>query len=141
MPKLLPQPGKRVKRKPLGIKFTSSRNKVPVEKSSLSSHSSLPEVERTLVCAGYRCSETIPTAPIGSSDNRFYWNVEIFGKHFAALIDPGAVASLLGPKAAALVATKITPTNAHMTLPNGQLEKILGKVEMKFLRLFRYLVL
>ena len=118
-------PGKRAQRKTIRAEFTSCR-KAHIEKSLLpSSSSSSPtltnEGEKHLVFAGYRCSEIIPSAPIGSSDNRFYWTIEMFGKQFAALIDPGAVASFLGPKPAALVAIKIVPANAHMTLPNGHL--------------------
>ena len=68
--------------------------------------------------------------PVSSLDNRFYLNIEIKGKPFAALVDPGAVISFLGPRPASLVSSAIAPTGMYMIMPNGSTENLQGEVDL-----------
>ena len=61
------------------------------------------------------------TTTIEDRETRFFWQIEVAGKTFVALVDPGSQKSYAGTGPATLLKNSILPSTSYMRLPNGQL--------------------
>ena len=109
----------------------NKQNQSPSNSSELASVGSPIQSEKNLVKTCF-ISPPCQTAAVGNVDNRLYVNIEIHGRVFPALLDSGAIASLLGPKPAELIKSRIMPCSTYMVMANGQTDKIVGEVELMF---------
>ena len=71
-----------------------------------------------------------PFAAINDADPRIYSTIDIAGHSFPMLLDSGAAASWIGPEPAKLLSHKIRSTDSLMVLPNGELIKDDGLVDI-----------
>ena len=73
-----------------------------------------------------------PVAFVEDAENWLFWHIEISGKTFAALIDPGSRKSYVGAQPAELLKSAILPTTSFMIMPNGQTCRNEFEVDLTF---------
>ena len=114
--------GKRVRDEPRGaLRHTPTYQAPPVyyDQPMFANYPSQPRQEPMIVIA-----------TLEQLDNRFFWQVEIAGKIFSALLDPGSQRSYVGPEPAKVLWKSITPSTSYMSMPNGQLCPSEGNINL-----------
>ncbi|KAL7294211.1 hypothetical protein TKK_0012229 [Trichogramma kaykai] len=85
----------------------------------------------TVVAHASRTDDIIDLASI-CSENRLFIAVQIERENVAALIDPGATGTLLGPRLAHRLSAKLKPSSTLVRSANGKISRALRAVKMTF---------
>ena len=66
------------------------------------------------------------------ADNRNFISLVLAGKSYRALLDTGAVLSIIGPRVVDNVQERLKPSNTIVRTATGKMSRVLGALEVHF---------